>query len=92
MMFFAVGYWNSDQYVVDIGVTDLTPELQGVALNAKQCGKITFYDQTLPYTMHCPTIGTTGRYVVLQSNSKVEHLFVLNEVMVYGYGKLPDIL
>ena len=23
MMFIEVGYWNSDQYVVDIGVTDL---------------------------------------------------------------------
>ena len=71
---------------------DPTPQLHGVSLNAKQCGPIIFYDQTLPYTMHCPTIGATGRYVVLQSNSETEHLFVLNEVMICGYGKLPDIL
>ena len=71
---------------------DLTPKLKGVSLNEAQCGSIISYDHTLPYTLHCPAVGSTGRFVVLQSNSEAEHLFVLNEVMVYEYGKLPDIL
>ena len=86
-MFIAVSYWNSRKYIFDVDVTNLKPQLRSESLDATQCGSVVFYDHMLQYTLHCPTAGATGRYVVLQSNSEIEHLLLLFEVMIYGYGK-----
>ena len=59
-------------------------------MNITRCGLIASYDEELAYTFQCPTSGITGRYVVLQSIGELEHLLIVHEVIVYGYGKTSN--
>ena len=87
----AVSRLKSYQYVTQLGVWDLKPQLRGLPLNITQCGSIASYNEELAYTFQCPASGITGSYVVLQSIGERYHLLVVNEVMVYGYGKISNI-
>ena len=84
MMFLAFYYWSSREHILDVGVTNLKLQLRCESLNVIQCWSVASFDQMIPYTLHCPTTGATGRFVVFQSNSKIGHLLLLFDVIIYG--------
>ena len=89
--FIAVSLWKSNRYIPHLGVSDLKPQIRGLPLNITICGSVASYNQEIAHTFQCLASGITGRYVVLQSIGERDHLLVVYEVMVYGYGKISNI-
>ena len=90
IIFIAVNNWKSYQYITQLGVSDLKPQLRGLPLTITKCGSIVSYDEELAYTFQCPASGITGRYVVLQSIGELEQLLIVHAVIVYVYGKTSN--
>ena len=88
--FIAVNHWKSNRYIARLGVSDLKPQTRGLPLNITLCGSYEFHNEELAYTFQCPASGIIGRYVVLQSIGERDHLLVVYEMMVYGYGKISN--
>ena len=79
---------NANTYEARVGVTDVKPVTQGVMLNLTICGSFVLHDEELVYTLQCPGLGVSGRYLVIQTDSEGDkHSLVLCEVTAYGYGK-----